>query len=155
MATHRTDVSVRFGVPGLVETKVATTELPHLRVPDVRMRSEPEAIATFARAGLVPGQRRPRPRPASGRSEVVMRTNPREGTLVRRGTRIDYDLLPGEPRQRFSAGAYVDYDAAASLDAEPEPQAPHEVEEAQAPYVDYDVIDTLFRSGHRLVEGRA
>ena len=155
MATHRTDVSVRFGVPGLLETKVATTELPLLRVPDVRMRSEAAAIATIAKAGLVPGHRSPLPRPAGGRSEVVFRTSPHEGTLVRQGTRIDDDLLPGEPREPRSSGAYVDYDSAASLDAEAEPPTPDAVEQDRPPYVDYDVIDTLFRSGRRLVEGRA
>ena len=94
MATHRLDVSGRFGVPGLLETTVEALDVPLVRVPDVRLRSEAAAIAVISATGLVPGQRFPRPRPASGRPEVVVRTHPREGTLVRRGARIDYELLP-------------------------------------------------------------
>ena len=97
MATHRADVSVRLGAPGFLETKVQAAEIPLRRVPDVRMRSEASAIAVIASEGLVPGRRSPRPRPAGGTSEVVIRTFPRGGTLVRRGTCIDYELLPGEP----------------------------------------------------------
>ena len=158
MATHRTDVSVRFGVPGLLETKVTTAELPLVRVPDLRMWSEAAAIATIAQAGLIPGQRNPRPRPANGRPEVVIRTTPRAGTLVRRGTRIDYDLLPGEPREPREprgAGAYIDHDCAANLGAEAELPGEDLVEEARPPYVDYDVIDTLSRTGRRPPEERS
>lgn len=107
MATHRMDVSVRFGAPDPLETKVEAAEVPLLRVPDVRLWSEMSAIAAFARAGLVPGQRNPRPRPACGTPEVVIRTYPRGGTLVRRGTRVDYELLPGVPRERTTAGSDV------------------------------------------------
>jgi hypothetical protein len=95
MATHRTDVSVRSGVPGLLETTVGSADIPLTRVPDVRLHSEAAAIGMIARAGLVAGQRSPRPRPIGGRPEVVIRSYPREGTLVRRGTRVDYELLPG------------------------------------------------------------
>ena len=126
-----------------------------VRVPDVRMHSEAAAVALITRAGLVPGQRSPLPRPASGRSEVVMRTRPREGTLVRGGTRVDYELLPGEPRARTKHESYVDHDSAACLEAEVEPAAPDAVAVGPPPYVDCDVIDTLFRSGRRPVEGRA
>lgn len=97
MATHRKDVSVRFGAPGLLETKVQAAEIPLLRVPDVRMQSEASAIAMIASVGLVPGRRSPRPRPAGGAAEVVVRTFPSVGSLVRRGACVDYELLPGVP----------------------------------------------------------
>ena len=97
MTTHRTDVSVRFGVPDLPETQVRTAEAPFVRVPDVRMHSEASAIAMIASSGLVPGLRSPWPRPVSGVSEVVVRTFPRRSTLVARGSRVDYELLPGDP----------------------------------------------------------
>ena len=126
MATHRKDVSVRFGAPGLLETKVQAAEIPLLRVPDVRMRSEDSAIAMIASAGLVPGKRSPRPRPADGAPEVVIRTFPRRGTLVRRGTCVDYELLPG-----------------VASDATPEGHA------------DPGEIDLLDRPGRRPAEGRA
>jgi hypothetical protein len=105
MATHRMDVSVRFGAPDLLEAKVEAAEVPLRRVPDVRLRSEMSAIVAIARAGLVPGQRSPRPRPACGTPEVVIRTFPRGGTLVRRGTRVDYELLPGVPREGATMGS--------------------------------------------------
>ena len=105
MATHRKDVSVRFGAPGLLETKVQAAEIPLLRVPDVRMRSEASAIAMIASVGLVPGKRSPRPRPAGGTPEVVIRTFPSGGTLVRRGTCVDYELLPGVPGEQPTAGS--------------------------------------------------
>ena len=155
MATHRTDVSVGSGVPGLLETTVRTIELPLLRVPDVRLRSEAAAIATIAEAGLVPGQRSPRPRPASGRSEVVIRTSPRAGTLVRRGTRIDYELLPGEPRMPGSSAAHRDHDAAVSLEDEVEPCTPTAVGRERLPDIDDDVIDTRHRSASRPEERQA
>ena len=153
MATHRTDVSVRFGVPGLLETAVEAAEVSILRVPDVRMHSEAAAVAVIARAGLVPGQRHPRPRPTGGRSEVVVRTCPREGTPVRRGTRVDYELLPGEPTANTKPQGYDDHDS--SLEAEVEAPTTDGVGVDRPPYVDYDVIDTLFRPGRRSVEGRA
>ena len=114
MATHRPDVSVRFGAPGLLESKIQSPEIPLLRVPDVRMLTEVAATAAIASLGLVPGQRIPRPRPASGISEVVIRTSPRGGTLVRRGTRVDYELLPGEPRDRAATLGDAALDASAS-----------------------------------------
>ena len=126
MATHRKDVSVRFGAPGLPETRVQTAGLPLLRVPDVRMRSEDSAIAMIATAGLVPGKRSPRPRPADGTPEVVIRTFPRRGTLVRRGTCVDYELLPGVPS-----------DATPASDADP------------------GEIELFDRPGHWPAEGRA
>jgi len=126
MATHRGDVSVRFGAPGLLETKVQAAEIALRRVPDVRMRSEASAIAMIASAGLVPGKRSPRPRPAGGASEVVIRTFPRGGTLVRRGTCVDYELLPGVPS-----------DATPERDADP------------------GGIDLFDRPGGRPAEGRA
>lgn len=97
MATHRTDVSVRFGAHGPPGTTVRSAESLLVRVPDVRLRSEVSAIALITRSGLVPGLRSPRPRPVSGVSEVVIRTFPRGSTMVRRGTCVDYELLPGEP----------------------------------------------------------
>ena len=100
MATHRRDVSGRLGAPGFLETKAQAAEISLLRVPDLRMRSEASAIAMIASAGLVPGKRSPRPRPAGGASEVVIRTFPSEGTLVRPGTSVDYELLPGVPSEQ-------------------------------------------------------
>jgi len=153
MATHRTDVSVRFGVPGLLQTTVEAAEVPLLRVPDVRMHSEAAAVAMIARAGLVPGQRHPRPRPTGGRSEVVVRTRPREGALVRSGTRVDYELLPGEPAAKTEPRSDVAHDS--NLEAEVGALATDAVGADRPPCVDNDVIDTLFRSGRRSVEGRA
>jgi hypothetical protein len=148
MATHRMDVSVRFGVPDLLETVVGTAQLSLLRVPDVRMHSEAAAIATIARAGLIPGQRDPRPRPVGARPEVVIRTHPREGTLVRRGTRVDYDLAPGEPRSLvMPIPIYVDYDAASTLDGASAALGSHSAESitqvASTGFIDYDVVDTV------------
>ncbi len=139
MATHRVDVSVLFGAPAEPIPMTGDASLgsaggvnadddtvtrgvaarSHVRVPDVVLSTESEARADFVAAGLVPGRRDPAPRPVSGRSEVVIRTNPRVGSLVSAGSRIDYEVLPGEPRKRTKPGAYVDH----------------------------DVVDTLFRSG--------
>ena len=116
MATHRKDVSVRFGAPGLLETKVQAAEIPLQRVPDVRMRSEASAIAMIASVGLVPGKRSPRPRPAGGTPEVVIRTFPSGGTLVRRGTCVDYELLPGGPDEQPTAESDARRDDNDSLD---------------------------------------
>ena len=113
MATHRSDVYVRFGVPGAVESATDSAEISLVRVPDVRLQAEAAAIATIVRAGLVPGQRSPRPRPASGRPEVVMRSRPGAGALVRRGTRVDYELLPGQSEDR--AAIAVDASAPRSV----------------------------------------
>ena len=116
MATHRKDVSARFGAPGLLETKVQAAEIPLQRVPDVRMRSEASAIAMIASVGLVPGKRSPRPRPAGGTPEVVIRTFPSGGTLVRRGTCVDYELLPGVPDEQPTAESDARRDDNDSLD---------------------------------------
>ena len=85
----------------------------------------------------------------TGRSEVVIRTFPRVGSLVPAGSRVDYELLPGEPRKRTEPGAYVDYDSAPSLDVVVEPPAPDAAGADPSPYVDYDAIDTLFRVSRR------
>jgi beta-lactam-binding protein with PASTA domain len=102
MATRRTDVSGELGAPTALapaaEAAVEAVDGTLLRVPDVRLCSEAAAIAAIEDAGLVPGERCPRPRPRSGRAEVVVRTLPRAGTLVPRGTRIDFDIIPGDPR---------------------------------------------------------
>jgi hypothetical protein len=50
---------------------------------------------------------------------------------------------------------YVDHDSASSLGTEVEAPTTDAVEVDRPPYVDYDVIDTLFRPGRRPVEGRA
>lgn len=107
VATHRKDVSVRFGAPGLLMTKAQAADVPLLRVPDVRMRSEASAIAMIASVGLVSGKRSPRPRPADGKPEVVIRTFPSVGTLVPRGACVDYELLPGVPGEPPTAGSDV------------------------------------------------
>jgi hypothetical protein len=148
MATHRTDVSVRFGVPDALEAAVGAAELPLLYVPDVRMHSEGTAIAEIAAAGLVPGRRDPRPRPVNGRPEVVIRTHPRGGTLVRRGTRIDYEVAPGEPRTPMvTIPDYSDHDAASTLNAVSSPPALHPptttTRASAEGYVDYDTADTV------------
>jgi hypothetical protein len=98
METHRAGVSGSLGVPDAVESALDEVDPGMLRVPDVRLCSEPVAIARLVAAGLVPGERSPRPRPIDGRPEVVIRTHPRADALVRRGTRIDYELAPGQPR---------------------------------------------------------
>jgi beta-lactam-binding protein with PASTA domain len=102
MATRRTDVSGMLAAPDALTPAAGTAgeaaDPARLRVPDVRLCSEAAAIAAIEAAGLVPGERCPRPRPRSGRTEVVIRTLPRAGTLVSRGTRIDFDVVPGEPR---------------------------------------------------------
>jgi hypothetical protein len=158
MATHRTDVSVRFGVPDTVEAAVGAAELPLVQVPDVRLDSEATAIARIAAAGLVPGQRCPRPRPVSGRSEVVVRTHPRQGALVRRGTRIDYDVVPGEPRASTAAGpddggigAASTLNAASAPPTWPLPST--STHAASEGYVDYDVVDTVHVAGSEASEG--
>jgi beta-lactam-binding protein with PASTA domain len=148
MATHRTDVSVRFGIPDALEAAVGAVELPLVHVPDVRMHAEATAIAEIAAAGLVPGQRDPRPRPVSGRSEVVIRTHPRQGTSVRRGTRIDYEVAPGEPRAPMvTIPDYSDFDAASTLNAISAPPTlspPITTTRAASDgYVDYDTADTV------------
>ncbi len=154
MATHRADVSVCFGVPDALEAAVAAAELPLVRVPDVRMCSEAKAIARFTAAGLVPGLRAPRPRPVNGRPEVVIRTHPRHGTAVRRGTRIDYELLPGEPVERAGTQDYTDFDSVSSLDVTGQPSSAWSPAD-RSRYIDYDIIDTLARSDLRPVEVRA
>jgi beta-lactam-binding protein with PASTA domain len=148
MATHRMDVSVRFGVPDALEAAVDAAELPLVHVPDVRMHSEATAIAEIAAAGLVPGQRDPRPRPVNGRPEVVIRTHPRGGTLVRRGTRIDYEVAPGQPRAPMvTIAAYSDHDAASTLNsASAPPTLPQPTTTTRVTsegYVDYDTADTV------------
>ncbi len=179
MATHRTDVSVLFGVPaepiplpgdeshgsarGVNTATVEPTPLATLgvvttdtsvRVPDVVLSTESQARASLAAAGLAPGIRNPEPRPVTGRSEVVIRTFPRAGSLIPAGSRVDYELLPGEPRNRAKPGDYADYDSAASLDVVVEQPAPDAAGADLSPYVDYDVIDTLFRVGSRPVGSR-
>ena len=118
MATHRTDVSVGFAAPDPLESKIQPAENLLLHVPDVRMLTEAAATATIASVGLVPGQRIPRPRPVSGIREVVIRTFPRVGTLVQRGTRVDFELLPGQPSDRAVTLGDADYDA---MEAHDEP----------------------------------
>ena len=125
-----------------------------VRVPDVVLSTESQARASLAAAGLALGRRNPEPRPVTGRSEVVIRTSPRVGSLVPAGSRVDYELLPGEPRKRTKPGAYVDYDTASSLGVVVELPAPDAVGADRPPYVDYDVIDTLFRVGRRPVGSR-
>lgn len=148
MATHRTDVSGRLRVPDALETAVAAAVVPLVHVPDVRMHSEATAIAAIVAAGLVPGRRAPRPRPVSGRPEVVIRTLPRHGTEVRRGTRIDYEVAPGVPRRPVVAiPVYLDHDAASTLNAmsapPARPQPPMTTQAASEGYIDYDVADTV------------
>ena len=126
-----------------------------VRVPDVVLGTESQARADLGAAGLVPGRRDPAPRPVTGRAEVVIRTRPRVGSLVPAGSRVDYELLPGEPRKRTRPSAYVDYDSASSLDVVVGPPAPDAAEADPPPYVDYDAIDTLFGLGRRPVETRA
>ena len=126
-----------------------------VRVPDVVLESEVRARARIVAAGLEPGRRIPAPRPASQCSEVVMRTQPRAGTLVQAGSTVDYELLPGEPRRSSPPAGYIDHDAASSLGLKaPSPAAATSGGAAQ-PYVDFDVIDTLPRFGSLPVEGRA
>lgn len=118
MATHRTDVTARGAVPGTPEDALDVADRPLVLVPDVRMRAEAAAITRIMAADLVPGRRSPRPRPANGRSEVVIRTHPRAGSLVRSGTRVDYELAPGEPMGRLErAPADRVHDAEATFNA--------------------------------------
>ena len=148
MATHRKDVSVRFGVPDAPGADVDAGDLPVVHVPDVRMCSEPSAVAEIAAAGLVPGQRAPRPRPVSGRPEVVVRTHPRPGAEVRSGTIVDYELAPGEPsRSAVSVPDYRDHDAASTLNAVAAPTGGPAygttTQAASEGFVDYDTIETM------------
>ena len=148
MATHRRDVSVHFGVPDALEAAVGAAELPMVRVPDVRLCSEATAIARIAAAGLVPGQRDPRPRPVGGRSEVVIRTRPRHGSAVRRGTRVDYELAPGEPMGLPLAVVEHGLDAATStssaVSASPVwSRSASATGGAWEGYVDYDAVETI------------
>ena len=64
-----------------------------VRVPDVVLSTESQARASLAAAGLAPGRRNPEPRPVTGRSEVVIRTFPRVGSLIPAGSRVDYDVI--------------------------------------------------------------
>ena len=148
MATHRTDVSVRFGVPDALQSAVGAAQLPLVHVPDVRLRAEATAIAEIAAAGLVPGHRDPRPRPVNGRPEVVIRTHPRHGALVRRGTRIDYEVAPGRPKgAEVPVPGYGDdvaaptTSAASTLPPAPTPIATTRV--AADGYVDFDATETV------------
>ena len=113
-----------------------------VRVPDVVLESEVRARARIEAAGLAPGRRIPGPRPASHCPEVVMRTHPRAGTLVQAGSKVDYELLPGEPRQLSRATDHIDHEAASSRRA---PVGP----------VDFDAVDMPVRFGSQPVEGRA
>ena len=126
-----------------------------VRVPDVVLESEVRARARIEAAGLEPGRRAPAPRPARQRSEVVLRTRPRAGTLVQAGSTVDYELLPGEPRRSSPPAGYIDHDAASSLDPTASAAAAAPIEGGAQPYVDFDVIDTVFQLGSRPVEGQA
>jgi len=79
-------------------------------VPDVILSSESQARADLTAAGLAPGRGDPTPRPATGRSEVVIRTRPRVGSLVPAGSRVDYELLPCEQREPVGLRASVNSD---------------------------------------------
>jgi beta-lactam-binding protein with PASTA domain len=141
-------VSVRFGVPAAPETDVDARELHLVHVPDVRMCSEPSAVAEIAAAGLVPGLRAPRPRPVSGRPEVVVRTHPRPGAAVRSGTRVDYELAPGEPTSpAVDVPDYRDHDAASTRNAVAAPTGGPRygtvTQAASEGFVDYDTIETV------------
>ena len=172
MATHLADVSVLFGAPaepipapgdgnlGAAGAVNADNDVDTfgvvagrlVRVPNVVLSTESEARADFVAAGLVPGRRDPAPRPVDGRSEVVIRTHPRVGSLVSAGSRVDYEVLPGEPRKRTKPGAYVDHDSASSLEITTGPLAQEAAAADPASDVDYDVVDTLSRLGGRPME---
>ena len=145
MASDRTDVPVRFGVPWALRSAVSTSRSPLVHVPDVRLRAEATAVEEIAAAGLVPGQRDPRPRPVTGRPEVVIRTHPRGGTVVREGTRIDYAVAPGEPQAPIPDHgddvAAATTSAASALPTAPRPAATTQV--AADGYVDFDVAETV------------
>ena len=143
MATHQCDVSVSLRVPA---------DVP---VPDVVLLSEKQAMSFIEAAGLEPGRRIPAPRPANDCSEVVIRTHPGVGSIVQAGTLVDYEMLPGKPRERTRPSRYVDYDAASSLDAACDSHQVDVAADERQPCVDFDVIDTLFRIGCQPVEGRA
>jgi beta-lactam-binding protein with PASTA domain len=73
---------------------IVATQRETVAVPDVRMRTEAEFFAIMSQANLAPGQRS-----EAYDSEVpptlIVRTNPREGVQVARGTSIDYVVSLG------------------------------------------------------------
>lgn len=128
-----------------------------VQVPDVRLRTERDACLALEAMAIVPGQRDPAPRPASGRPEVVIRTHPAIGSAVPVGSTVDYDMAPGEPREP-NGGDDRDVEGAPALglDADAATGEPdHTAAPPPSKYIDYDAIDTLFRFGCQPVEARA
>jgi hypothetical protein len=123
-----------------------------VRVPNVSLESEARAVERIEAAGLVAGRRIPGPRPASHRSEVVVRTYPRAGTLVQAGSTVDYELLPGEPRQHPPTGE-IGHAAAEGQTA----GASVAIERtgARRPSGWIDTLDPSFRFRGWPIEGRA
>jgi beta-lactam-binding protein with PASTA domain len=76
-----------------VTVTVATQRLT-VFVPDLRLRTEPELVSILMDNGLVPGVRSETNDPDVP-ATLVLRTNPRFGIEVARGTTVDYTLSLG------------------------------------------------------------
>ena len=84
-----------IGRGSLVMVTVAT-QRPTVAVPQVRMRPEAEFFAVLAQSNLGPGTRSEE-FDAEVPAGLIVRTNPREGIQVARGTAVDYVVSLGPP----------------------------------------------------------
>ncbi len=89
-------------LPGRTVKVVIAIPVAEIPVPDLRLRTEADAVAALLDADLVPGERLDVFHPNVPLSRVV-RTDPRAGAMVPPGTTIDYVLSKG-PRPTPTPG---------------------------------------------------
>jgi beta-lactam-binding protein with PASTA domain len=81
-------------LPGSEVTVRVATQQVTIAVPDLRLRTEAEAFAILSQNDLVPGTRTESNDPDVP-ATLVVRTNPRSGVEVARGTTVDYVVSLG------------------------------------------------------------
>jgi hypothetical protein len=81
---------------------------------------------------------------------VVIRTHPRAGSLVRRGTRVDYELAPGEPmgpsvHEPGDRALEADADTTLNAAASPvrRPRQDTDTQSGADGFVDYDTVQAV------------
>jgi eukaryotic-like serine/threonine-protein kinase len=81
---------------GSLVSVIVATQRATVPVPDLRLRTEAELVAILTEADLVPGGRLEAHDPDVP-ATLVVRTNPRSGVEVARGTLVDYIISLGPP----------------------------------------------------------